>query len=199
MRPAGGGGREPIVNAKTPTHTPPSFREGKPQHQAGGRVKPPPMPRGFAWGEIEPWRLPVPGKRCRGCHLYFEASGFRPNPRIRRDGLHTYCRGCERKRRAKYDPPPEARRLGPFPVVCSACGGSFEASRRMSVRCPECQAKMRAARKRPSRRDLEHELRRSRTPLERTCVDCGAEYLREEHKAGRAIIRCPECRGGARP
>ena len=42
----------------------------------------------------------------------------------------------------------EARRAGPFELVCSVCGASFLGARRRQVRCVSCQAKHRESRPR---------------------------------------------------
>jgi hypothetical protein len=88
------GGGSPFSETSAPRLTPATFGEEKSLRESGGV-------RGFAYGEVMSHELPWPGKWCRECHFYFAAAGFRPNPRIR-DGLHTYCKSCERARHARW-------------------------------------------------------------------------------------------------
>jgi hypothetical protein len=72
------------------------------------------------------------------------------------DGLRSWCRRCFAERTAAWradnadyvEKANAARRLGPFPKICSSCGEEFYAKRRDSKRCPDCQAKHRKERKR---------------------------------------------------
>jgi len=75
-------------------------------------------------------------------------------------GLHSWCRECcvERNRLWRAANPDyvanvnDDRREGPFPTSCADCGVVFEARRRDSVRCPDCQADERRARDRERKR-----------------------------------------------
>jgi hypothetical protein len=103
--------------------------------------------RGYRMGEVPPRELPLPGKRCRRCRLWYAAAGFRPNKTLR-DGLHSYCRRCESEYRKAWRASNPARmavynaerRRGPLDLHCVDCREVFQARSRLQTRCKGCQA-----------------------------------------------------------
>jgi hypothetical protein len=100
------------------------------------------------------WRV-MRVKRCARCREVLPAEAFTPKPQAQ-TGLSSWCRPCVAARNQQWraenrgyiETSNAARRIGPFPMTCSACGSDFEARSRLQTRCGPCQLQHLRTRKR---------------------------------------------------